>query len=132
MEDILHAKHKSKTFGPNTYTIKEIWFGDNGPDNRDCSITVHIESTDPQDLSHPTLVATNRNAFLLDAQGLTWFCYDNVNHTVGADQHWSFQLGKNSPGFNAKTGDPSRLELEIPIEAEAITIPVNFTNIPLP
>lgn len=129
--NILQAQNESKEFGTNTYTIKKVT-----PQSQGKSYVVELEmkSSTPNEADRIPFAAYN-TAQLLDGKG-------GVYQNQGGGGSMSPQLETYTINFygneysgngnNKGPGVPVKFVLEVPTEVKQITIPVSFTDLPMP
>lgn len=132
--DILKAKDVSKTFGATTYTIKKV----TASTNKYPSYTVElsVSTTAPVNNFGSNNNFDTNSAQLLDAEGNIY----SVNGWSGGgsgsrmDRSMTFSAPRNYvDGVEVGTaGEPVKFVMELPTATKDVSIPVTFTDLPLP
>lgn len=127
--NILQAQNESKEFGTNTYTIKKIT-----PQNEGKTYMVELEmkSSAPNEADRVPFAANN-TAQLVDAKGALYQNSGGGGSMSPQLETYTINFYSNNRGDGSKVpGVPVKFVLEVPTEVKQITIPVTFTDLPMP
>lgn len=129
--DILNAKDISKTYGAVTYGIKKVT--NNG--NNGYTVELTMSTTAPVNNFGNSNSIDTTSAQLLDADGKIYLANGWGGGSDGRVITRSLQftpMNRYNGNEDDKPGEPVKFVMEIPTATKDVTIPVTFTDLPLP
>jgi len=137
--DVLNVKDVSKKFGNSTYTLKKITPQGKDGNNPYYTVEVAVSTTNMTDgrFDSSNMIGDINRIQLLDADGKLyvsngWGGGGSNGMVTRSITFMPAERFNGNGGDVANTGAPVKLVWEIPTEIKELTVPVSFSDLPLP